>query len=118
MTTINETSDFEIIKQDPSAWYSLPQAILDDAGLSHSEKRSLLDEWEQDLVDRSAASDEGMVPEVPALIDHDDTMRERVRAAQSALGGTGASETLSLVTRIWRRITGTDQLTEPSKVTE
>ena len=107
MTLITETNDFDLVKQDPAAWYHLPQAVLDDVNLTMAEKHALLEEWAHDITDRSAATDEGMAPDDPALIDHDVRMHVKVVAAQTALAAmTDAAEPLSLAARIWRRITG------------
>lgn len=119
MSLITETNDFDLVKQDPAAWYQLPQAVLDDANLTMAEKHALLDEWAHDLADRSTATDEGMVPDVPALIDHDVRMHALVVAAQAALAAMADSpEPLSLAARIWRRITGGDQPAALENVTE
>lgn len=119
MTIINETSDFDLVKQDPAAWYSQPQAIIDDISLSSAEKYALLEEWAHDLADRSSATDEGMVPVVAGLVDHDVQMRDKLTEAQKALSEMDATpERESLVARIWRRIIGANQPADPAKVTE
>jgi hypothetical protein len=110
MTNADQTDDFDFVSQDPAAWYRWPQAVLDDPQLSHAEKTRLLDEWALDLGDRSTAADEGMVPEVPGLIDRDVKMQDRVATAQTALGAMTAGDgQLSFPQRLWRRITGGDQ---------
>lgn len=110
MTIINETDDFDIVLQDPAAYYRVPQAIVDDKNLSLAEKHALLAEWELDLADRSTAADEGMVPETPGLIDRDVKMHDRVVAARAALDAAGEADSglLSLPRRIWKRITGAE----------
>jgi hypothetical protein len=119
MRTDSETSDFENVRQDPSAWYCAPQAVVDDPQLTLAEKQELLAEWAQDLSDRSTAADEGMVPEVPGLIDGDVKMQARVVAAQAALAAMTLDDgALSFPQRLWRRITGADQGGEAAKVTE
>jgi hypothetical protein len=107
MTMTTETEDFDIVLQDPAAYYRLPQAIVDDAALSLAEKHALLAEWELDLADRSTATDEGMVPDAPELIDRDVKMHDRVIDARAALeaAGTGDAGFVSLAIRIWRRVT-------------
>ena len=119
MTLITETNDFDLVKQDPAAWYQLPQAVLDDVALTNAEKHALLEEWAHDLADRSAATDEGMAPDLPGLIDNDVRMHAQVVAAQAALVAmTDAAEPLSLAARIWRRITGGNQPAGLENVTE
>ena len=119
MTMTNETGDFEIVRQDPAAWYRQPQAILRDGDLTVAEKRSLLEEWAQDLADRSNAAGEGMVPETHGQTDTDLGMQDNVIAALATLEGVADSpERPTLAARIWRRITGADQASDPVKVTE
>lgn len=119
MINLNETSDFETVRQDPAAWYRVPQAVLDDSTLTTAEKQSLLDEWAQDLADRSTAADEGMVPETADITDRDIRMQDRVADAQKALAGLAETGGVpSIATRIWRRITGSDQEAAPAKLTE
>ena len=119
MTLITETNDFDLVKQDPAAWYHLPRAVLDDANLTMAERHALLDEWALDIADRSAATDEGMAPDKPSLTDHDIRMQTLVAEAQAALAGRGdAAEPLSLAARIWRRITGSGQPAALANVTE
>jgi hypothetical protein len=106
----DQTDDFTAVRQDPSAWYRLPQDVLDDPQLRRDEKASLLAEWALDLDDRASAADDGMMPDVPGLIDHDVKMRDRVTAAQTALEAMVADDAaLSFPQRLWRRITGADQ---------
>ena len=123
MTNPDQTDDFDVVSQDPAAWYHLPQAVLDDAQLRHAEKARLLDEWALDLADRSTAADEGMVPEVPGLIDRDVKLQDKIIAAQAALAAIVADDAaLSLPQRLWRRITaavqGSSQGNDEAKRTE
>ena len=108
MTSTTETDDFDIVLQDPAAYYRVPQAVVDDKNLKYSEKQALLKEWEHDLGDRSTAADEGMVPDLPGLIDRDVKMHDRVVAARAALEALGDTDAglLALPRRIWQRITG------------
>ena len=106
MINADQTNDFDLVSQDPAAWYGQPQAILDDAQLRHGEKARLLDEWALDLADRRTAADEGMVPEVPRLIDRDVKMQDRIISAQADLATIVAEDAAqSLPQRLWRRIT-------------
>jgi hypothetical protein len=106
----DETNDFDAVRQDPAAWYRVPQAVLDDPQLRRDEKANLLAEWALDLGDRNNAADEGMLPEVPGLIDRDVRMQDQVAAAQKALEAMAADDAaLSFPQRLWRRITGADQ---------
>ena len=105
--TVAETDDFATVLLDPAAWYHHPQAVVDDTSLSQDEKRALLTEWEQDVADRSAAADEGMVPEVPGIIDRDVKIQDRLAAARTALEAQADTEFMSLPQRLWRRIAGT-----------
>ncbi len=108
MTNTQETDDFDIVLQDPAAFFRLPQAIIDDPALCFAEKRALLAEWHLDLVDRSTALAEGMVPETPASVDRDVMMQDRVAAALAALDAAGDNdaEIGSLAkNRVWCRIT-------------
>lgn len=105
MTNSDQTSDYELVRQDPAAWYRLPQAILDDPQLKPSEKRELLDEWLLDVADRAAAADEGMVPETAALNDRDTRMQDHLVAALASLAATtDDASNLSFAQRLWRRI--------------
>jgi hypothetical protein len=106
----DETDDFDLVGQDPAAWYRRPHDILDDPQLDRTEKARLLDEWARDLVQRSVAADEGMVPDTPGLIDRDTRMQDRVAEAQAQLAATAAIAARQTVTRrLWRRITGADR---------
>lgn len=101
----DHTDDFDLVSQDPAAWYRLPQAVLDDGSLTHAEKARLLEEWARDLGDRDSAADEGMIPEAAGLADSDIRMHVRVAAAQAALAETVADDAaLSSPRRLWRRI--------------
>ena len=44
----------------PAVRFDHPQGVLDDATLSASEKRAVLDEWEDDIRQELVASEEGM----------------------------------------------------------
>jgi hypothetical protein len=115
----DQTDDFDLVSQDPAAWYDAPQAVLDDAGLSRAEKARLLDEWARDLADRSSAADEGMVPDTAGLTDRDLRMVDRVTTAQAALAEMVADDAaLSLPARLWRRIAAAVQGGEAAKRTE
>lgn len=107
MNDESHTSDFDLVRRNPAAWYRDPQAILDDPQLRRDEKRALLAEWEQDLVDRSAAADEGMVPDATGTIERDVSMQDRVTEALAKLEGdeTDAPDA-NFVERLWRRIAG------------
>jgi hypothetical protein len=119
MTNADQTDDFDLVSQDPAAWYSQPQAILNDGQLHHAEKARLLEEWALDLADRSTAADEGMVPDVPGLIDRDVKMQDKIIAAQADLTAIVADDAaLSLPRRLWRRITATVQGSDDAKRTE
>ena len=119
MTSADQTDDFDLVSQDPAAWYRQPQAILADPQLRHAEKARLLDEWALDLADRSTAADEGMVPDVPGLIDGDVRMQDRIIAAQAELAATAADDAApSLPQRLWRRIAAAVQGSEEAKLTE
>lgn len=119
MTNADQTDDFDLVSQDPAAWYSQPQAVLVDPQLCYAEKARLLDEWARDLADRSTAADEGMVPDVPGLIDDDVRMQDRIIAAQAELAAIAADSTaLSLPQRLWRRIAAVVQGSDESKPTE
>ncbi|MGL6043472.1 MAG: hypothetical protein ACRC1J_06065 [Sandaracinobacteroides sp.] len=115
----NHTDDFDLVSQDPAAWYSVPQAVLDDTTLTRAEKARLLDEWAQDIADRSSAADEGMVPETAGLADRDVRMIDRVTEAQAALAEMIADDAaLSLPRRLWRRIAAAVQGDSAAKLTE
>lgn len=119
MTNADQTDDFDLVTQDPAAWYRQPQAIVDDAQLRHAEKARLLDEWALDLAGRSAAADEGMVPDVPGLIDGDVRIQDRIIAAQAELAAIAADDdALSLPQRLWRRIAAAIQGSDEAKSTE
>jgi hypothetical protein len=44
----------------PAERYATPQLVLNDASLSLSEKRDVLEEWEDDIRAQLVASEEGM----------------------------------------------------------
>lgn len=46
--------------QAPAVRYATPQHVIDDASLSLSQKRDVLDEWEDDIRAQLVASEEGM----------------------------------------------------------
>jgi hypothetical protein len=52
--------DCPTAKVAPAVRFDHPQRLLDDASLSVTEKRDLLDEWEDDLRAQLVASEEGM----------------------------------------------------------
>ena len=72
-------------RHNPATRYPNPEAVLDDRGISPAQKAALLDEWAQDLGDRSSAVDEGMTSPSPARADRDTQMLDRVIAAQASL---------------------------------
>lgn len=114
----DETDDFELVSQDPAAWYETPQAVLDDQHLAVAEKARLLEEWARDLADRSGAADEGMVPAADGGSDRDVRMLDRVSKARAILGATADNDAaLSPSQRLWRRIAGAFQGGDAKKLT-
>jgi hypothetical protein len=106
--TAFETGDFDVVLSDPAAFFGSPQAILDDATLSTAEMQQLLTAWRQDLADRHGAADEGMLPDVPGIIEADVRLGEAIVAALATIEARTADEDSrpNLPTRIWRRLTG------------
>jgi hypothetical protein len=54
------TDDLREPTPDPAGKYSTPAELVADPALSLTEKRRLLDEWEDDIRQRLVASEEGM----------------------------------------------------------
>lgn len=57
--------EFDHVKQDPSAHYDSPRAIIDDSQWSHDEKIQLLEQWEYDAREMEVAAGENMGDERP-----------------------------------------------------
>ena len=115
----DQTDDFDLVSQDPAAWYAEPRAVIDDASLTHAEKGQLLDEWARDLVDRSSAAGEGMVPEVAGLADLDAKTLEKVAAAKAELGKSAPDDSiLSFPKRLWWRIVAAVQGSDAANRTQ
>ncbi len=106
MDTNDTSAPFDIVCGDPAAFFDTPQAIVDDTTLSRAEKLQLLDEWAQDLADRSTAADEGMVPDRAGPIDRDVRMAAAVVEARAAVETGADNHTPSLAVRLWKRLTG------------
>jgi hypothetical protein len=53
--------DFEAALQDPTAFFSEPQDVLDRPELSRERKLAILRRWEQDALQLSVSESEGMV---------------------------------------------------------
>ena len=56
----NETNDFDTVATNPAAYYSSPEAVLDDPELTREQKLRLLEEWEIDLKRTLESDSEGM----------------------------------------------------------
>ncbi|TFU01024.1 hypothetical protein EUV02_11945 [Polymorphobacter arshaanensis] len=106
MDTQDNSAPFDVVAGDPAAFFETPQAVVDDASLSRAEKLQLLDEWAQDLADRSNAADEGMVPDRAGPIDRDVRTAAAVVAARTAVEAGEDAFTPSLALRLWKRLTG------------
>ena len=106
MDTNDTSAPFDIVCGDPAAFFDTPQAIVDDTTLSRTEKLQLLDEWAQDLADRSTAADEGMVPYRAGPIDRDVRMAAAVVEARAAVETGEDNHKPSLAVRMWKRLTG------------
>ncbi len=61
-------SHFETVMADPANHYGLPRHVLTDEKLSESEKRKVLQEWEQDALALERASEENMNADVPDML--------------------------------------------------
>jgi hypothetical protein len=106
MDTQENTAPFDVVAGDPEAFFETPQAVVDDATLSRTEKLQLLDEWAQDLADRSTAADEGMVPDGAGPIDRDVRMAAAVVEARAAVETGEDNHKPPLAVRLWKRLTG------------
>ncbi|HPU14502.1 MAG TPA: hypothetical protein PK808_00310 [Polymorphobacter sp.] len=106
MNTQENSAPFDVVAGDPAAFFETPQAIVDDATLSRTEKLQLLDEWAQDLADRNTAVDEGMVPDHAGPIDRDVRMAAAVTEARAKVEASADSAAPSLPVRLWKRLTG------------
>ncbi|OYU15061.1 MAG: hypothetical protein CFE37_07520 [Alphaproteobacteria bacterium PA4] len=104
-----EDADFDMVRGDPGAYFRQPQAILADPTLDRQERLTLLEAWLEDVDARSAATDEGMVPDRTGITDKDVRTRAAIVAARDTLlagpdaGGTGIA---AVATRFWHRLTG------------
>lgn len=98
---------YDIVCSDPAAYFDTPQTVVDDTSLTRAEKLQLLDEWAQDLADRSRSGDEGMIPDVPGAIDRDVKLSTAIVAARLLVESGADSTEASLPVRLWRRLTGT-----------
>ncbi|NKB58701.1 MAG: hypothetical protein GKS00_20420 [Alphaproteobacteria bacterium] len=73
--------DFEAAKLDPSAVFSIPEAVLTHPSLSDEQKIELLRRWEYDASELAVAEEEGMT-------GGESSMLGRVlRALESLTGG-------------------------------
>jgi hypothetical protein len=98
---------FDIVCRDPAAYFDTPQAVLDDVSLTRTEKLQLLDEWAQDLSDRSSAAQEGMIPDVSGAIDRDVQLGAALVTARALVEASPETPPASMAVRLWRRLTGT-----------
>lgn len=105
-----QDADFDMVLGDPGAFFRQPQAILDDPTLSRDEQRKLLDAWLEDVDARSAATDEGMVPDRVGTTDKDVRTRTAIVSARETLqANDDENGSMAVVaTRFWRRLIGAD----------
>ncbi|MEY2883456.1 MAG: hypothetical protein RL490_1180 [Pseudomonadota bacterium] len=103
-----QDADFDMVLGDPGAYFRQPQAILDDRTLSRDERLKLLDAWLDDVDARSAATDEGMVPDRVGITDKDVRTRAAIVSARGTLQAAtdDDSSIAAVATRVWRRLTG------------
>jgi hypothetical protein len=73
-------ADLEKAKLDPAAVFQAPKDVLDAAGLSREEKKSILVRWEADVEALLRASEEGMPPS-----DNRRSPAELLRAVHEAI---------------------------------
>jgi hypothetical protein len=59
----------------PAERYETPQALLDDSALSDHDKHDLLNEWEDDILAKLVASEEGMTG--PVTVSLDDVLKAK-----------------------------------------
>jgi hypothetical protein len=97
---------YDIVCGDPAAYFTSPQAVLDDVNLTRAEKLELLDEWAHDLSDRNSAAEEGMIPDAAGPIDRDVTLGAAIVAARALVDASPDTPPPSLPMRLWRRLTG------------
>ncbi len=100
-----ETDEFDVVLGDPAAYFHHPQAVLDDPSLTMTERRHLLNAWAQDLADRSASVDEGMVPENLKAVERDVALTAAVELAISKLPVDDKPGLMAVTGRLWRRLT-------------
>lgn len=74
------SSDFEAALQNPAKCFETPQHVLDDPKLTVTQKRKLLEQWEQDARQLAVAEEEGMG-------GGEESMLHRVKRAMEAIGG-------------------------------
>jgi hypothetical protein len=70
--------DLAAALRDPGRHFSLPQDVVDAAGIDHATKLKLLEEWERDARGLAVAEDEG-------LDGGEASMLARIRHARRAL---------------------------------
>ncbi|MCX7355222.1 MAG: hypothetical protein NTY59_10395 [Alphaproteobacteria bacterium] len=73
--------DFEAALQNPAKCFETPQHVLDDHKLTVTQKRKLLEQWEQDARQLAVAEEEGMG-------GGEESMLHRVKRAMEAVGPT------------------------------
>lgn len=104
MTATSNEAPFDMVAGDPAAYFESPKSIVDDATLSRVEKLHLLDEWELDITVRSAAADEGMVPNRAAPLDRDVQAAAAISSARSLVAESEETAVSSLPVRLWKRL--------------
>ena len=98
-----EVNDFELVANDPAAFYTNPLAIVGDEGLSRAQRLRLLEEWAQDLMDRQVAADEGMGAETARVEAAEATLLRQVNLAIETVEACPEAPP-GLLTRVWRRL--------------
>jgi len=77
---------------NPSTQFSCPHDVLSDDDLSREEKKSALENWEQDSRQLMTASNEGMPGKTEGLRKEDHSRLGEVQRAKARLGAKAADK--------------------------
>lgn len=83
-------SDFEAALQNPAKCFETPQHVLNDPKLTVTQKRKLLEHWEQDARLLAVAEEEGMGGGEESMLHRVKRAMEAIGVEQSEQGGTGS----------------------------
>lgn len=84
------SGDFEAALQNPAKCFETPQHVLDDPKLTVTQKRKLLEHWEQDARLLAVAEEEGMGGGEESMLHRVKRAMEAIGAAKGEQGASGS----------------------------